>query len=325
MLFRRWVGKELAGGEFDASLSVVGPIPAMAVEPRAGLIKEIQIRSVAWRPSAWGRLIKRISLALNLRQHLLVALEKKTLRDPQVGRIICISRMIQDQCRRHYQIPDERMTHIPNAVKPISATDAEMAAWRTEWRARWQADGGRSVFLFPALDSRRKGLTPLLHALALLVRENPDLPVMLVLAGNIHESHRKLISQLKLDLYVRDAGYHRDLRPLYAAADVAVLPTYYDTFARVGIEAFMLRRPVITTAYDGAAEMVLSPEGPRGRVVADPDDHAALAQAMRELCDPDERARCVSRIGSIGTQYTTGRHVERLLEVLGGLAESRRT
>ena len=322
LYFRHWVRSQLAAGEFDASLSVAGTIPAAAVEPRAGLIPDIQSRSLAWRKPGLSRLLKRVFLTLNLRQHLLRKLERKTFHDPTVRHIVCISRMIEGRCGELYPAAAAKRLHNPNAVKPVSATAEEMAGFRQKIRREWNVADAQTVFLFPALDSRRKGLTPLLHAFALLRREHPKVGAILVLAGRVHASQKPLIDQLGLTECVRNVGMIPDPRPLYAAADVTVVPTYYDTFARVSIESLLLGRPALTSAFDGAAELVApmpDPSTHRGRVIANPDDHAALAQAMFELCDPAERARCMTALGaSVISEYTTARHVDRLLELLAG-------
>jgi glycosyltransferase involved in cell wall biosynthesis len=100
LFFRRWVGRKLRK-KFDASLSVTSSIPAMVVQPRAGLIPDLQTRSVAWRRSAGERKLRQFVLAINFRQKLLRSLEARTFRDPRVKHIACISNMIcrHRQCR----------------------------------------------------------------------------------------------------------------------------------------------------------------------------------------------------------------------------------
>ncbi len=328
LLFRRWIRKQLRqsivngqsaiGNPFDASLSVSSLLPAQVLEPRAGLIRAIQSRSLAWRSNAFSRLMARIIHFLNIRAHLLLALERKTLRDPAIQHIACISRFMLDQSAHYYPAVANKLVHIPNAVKPVSATPDEIAHWRHLHRQSWSAAANQTVFLFPSFDSRRKGLTPLLHAFALLRKNHPQTPALLVLVGRIHHSHHALMGKLGLFHHTRIVEPLNDLRPCYVAADVTVLPTYYDSFGRVVIESLLLGRPAITTAFAGAAELVAPPPPahPRGRVIADPDDQAALARALFELCDPQERSRCVAGAETIAQTYTTTHHVDLLLPLL---------
>ena len=64
-------------------------------------------------------------------------------------------------------------------------------------------------------------------------------------------------------------GARPDVRQLYLAADVCVLPTYYDPCSRTVLEALSLGVPAITTAYDGAADCIR--EGEHGFVLESPE------------------------------------------------------
>jgi glycosyltransferase involved in cell wall biosynthesis len=104
---------------------------------------------------------------------------------------------------------------------------------------------------------------------------------------------------------------------LYAAADVTVLPTFYDPSSKVVIESLMLGIPAITTRYNGAAAFVLPEDGPpRGRVIEDPADDAALAAAMIELRDPAVHAACVAATAGLDQALSMKRHVDQLEQVL---------
>jgi UDP-glucose:(heptosyl)LPS alpha-1,3-glucosyltransferase len=77
-----------------------------------------------------------------------------------------------------------------------------------------------------------------------------------------------------------------DPRPLYAAADVLVHPTWYDPCSTACLEALAMGLPVLTTALNGASELM----GSRGGIVLeDPGNAESLAIAIRVLADPDLR------------------------------------
>ena len=63
--------------------------------------------------------------------------------------------------------------------------------------------------------------------------------------------------------------------PYYAAADVFVLPTFYDPCSLSVSEAAASGLPSVTTRFNGAAELLT--EGVDGFVISDPADDAELA------------------------------------------------
>jgi glycosyltransferase involved in cell wall biosynthesis len=76
---------------------------------------------------------------------------------------------------------------------------------------------------------------------------------------------------------------------LIAAADIAVIPSRYESFGLVAVEAMMFGKPVISTTAGGIPEVV--EHGVTGLLVP-PGDAQALADAMRGLIDDaDLRAR----------------------------------
>src|SRR5262249_2640282 len=70
----------------------------------------------------------------------------------------------------------------------------------------------------------------------------------------------------------------------YAAADVFVFPTFYDSFGLVATEAMASGLPVVCSAAAGAAELI--EDGVNGLIVNDPwGDSTALADALGRLVD----------------------------------------
>ncbi len=69
---------------------------------------------------------------------------------------------------------------------------------------------------------------------------------------------------------------------LAAGADLCVLPTRRDPCGLVILEALACGTPVVTTSRAGAAEVMEGGSGPWGRVLEDPEDAAALREALGE-------------------------------------------
>lgn len=76
-------------------------------------------------------------------------------------------------------------------------------------------------------------------------------------------------------------GSSMDMAPLYAAADCFALPTRYDTFSLVTMEAMASGLPVIVSRVAGVVEL-LSPDRDR-LVLENPEDTGVLAQHLQRL------------------------------------------
>jgi UDP-glucose:(heptosyl)LPS alpha-1,3-glucosyltransferase len=113
---------------------------------------------------------------------------------------------------------------------------------------------------------------------------------------------------------IRFLGPIDDMAPLFAAADALVHPTRWDACSLSTIEAGAAGLPVITTAKNGAAELIR--DGETGFVLADPEDVAMLAERMRRLLDPALRRR----MGAAAREASQGHDVranhEAVLSVL---------
>lgn len=310
---------------FDTSLSVTTAAPAAVVQPRGGTVVETQRRNVARRSTAAARAGKRMALMLNPKQRALLALERRTLADPSVRRVVAISAYVAAQLAQHHRVPASRVVQIPNAAwSPVGRGVQARAAWeplRRDERARLGLGDQDVAFLFAALNPGLKGW-PTLHAALLRVAAAAAPPgggrVVALLAGGFDDRDRRALEAQGLGPHTRVLGRCADLSPAYAAADAVVLPTWYDPCSKVVLEGLMAQRPAITTAFNGAAQWLAPAQGPpRGVVLDDPGDAAGLAHALTQLADPATRAAMSQACQGLEEQLGMDRHVEALEQVLG--------
>ena len=102
-----------------------------------------------------------------------------------------------------------------------------------------------------------------------------------------------------------------DVLPFYAAADVLVHPTRYDTGSRVVLEAPASGLPVITTHQNGAAEILT--DGKEGWVIASADGIEDLAEAMRKCLDPAWRKAAGEAALTLRPKLDIERHMDETI------------
>ena len=133
-----------------------------------------------------------------------------------------------------------------------------------------------------------KGINELVEAFVKLNKEYPY--TCLVLVG----SEEKELDPLKPETiksivecsFIDAVGSQSDVRPWFAASDVAVLASYREGFPNVVIEAGAMGLPQIVTDVNGSREIIK--EGENGTIIP-PKDSNALYEAMKRMLDADYR------------------------------------
>src|SRR5581483_8332591 len=149
--------------------------------------------------------------------------------------------------------------------------------------------------LIAAMNYRLKGLEPLLYACRRLLQRSEfrgrTVPFRLAVVGDPQFGrYEGLARRLGIDKHVHFVGHCAEMRNAYFAADFLVHPTFYDPCSLVVLEALACGLPVITTRFNGAAELLHPPQ--EGYVIDDPHDHDQLAWCMMQFLDTGRRAVC---------------------------------
>lgn len=148
-----------------------------------------------------------------------------------------------------------------------------------------------TFFLMVARMVRDKGVLEYLHAAEKLRAADPDLRFRI--AGFLDVENRTAITRAELMHWVERGivdylGPSDDIRPLMAAADCVVLPSYREGTSRVLLEAAALARPIVTTDVPGCREVV--DDGVNG-FLCEARDADSLASAMRRFAGLSADAR----------------------------------
>jgi len=197
-----------------------------------------------------------------------------------------VSQNVSADLQRFYHVSPACIDVIPNGFDPIQCNPARRARERTRMRASLGLRDDAVVLLFVANEYHRKGLKVLLHAMAALGNDN----IRLLLVGRMPlDSWTGLIDELGLHERVQYCGPTDDVAQYHAASDLFVLPTQYEAFGSVIVEALASGLPVITTALAGAAQAV-TPDV-NGMLQHDPDDERELLALLRTAVAPGTAQR----------------------------------
>jgi UDP-glucose:(heptosyl)LPS alpha-1,3-glucosyltransferase len=243
----------------------------------------------------------------------LLALERRVFRQTPV--IVAISRRGAAEIVQIHGVPAARLTVIYNGVDLGRFHPDNRARERPGARAEVGLSHDAWVVLFTGSGFERKGLGTAIEAVATL-RHRPA--HLLVVGKGEVRSYRSLAEQLGIGDRIVWLGPRPDVERWYAAADALVLPTLYEPFGNVHLEALASGLPVVTTTAAGGAEVV---GGDCGAVVP-PGDAKAVADALRRLRGAD-RDRLIAAARTAAEPFTYDRQVAGFERIYGRLPAAR--
>ncbi len=178
------------------------------------------------------------------------------------------------------------------------------------------ADGDRIVIAVARL-SPMKGLEYLIEAAACWQPRHPEIKVVIV--GDVafenekpyKERLQRKVRECGLEGTVFMTGLRRDVPDLLCQSDLLVLPSVYDIFPTVILEAMRAGLPVVATDVGGVPEMVR--EG-CGRLVP-PEQAEALAEAVVATLSGDYRTMGARAREVFLRDFTHDRYVRRTTDL----------
>lgn len=216
------------------------------------------------------------------RHQVILQMEGEYFRNNAPQLILCTSQQEVEDLAEFYAVPRERMRVVPNGFDPTQFSPKRRHELRALVRSEMGAGDGDFVLLMVANELQRKGFGETLHAMARL----RDPRVRLSLVGKAAPNHYgELIGRLGLEGRVRWHGPSDDVGRWHAGADALVLPTQYEPFGIVIVEALASGLPVVTTRLAGASVAIT--HGTCGLLQQDPRDIEELAELLRVITNAD--------------------------------------
>ena len=228
------------------------------------------------------------------RHRVLLAMESQYFRDSHPRHILCTSEREVADLSRYYDVDPALCTVVPNPFDPERFNAGRRARHRDEVRHRLGIGEDEVALMLVANELHRKGLAQTLEALA----RSEDRSMGLYVVGKAGlGAFRPLIDRLGLEDRVHDLGPSDDVGLQLAAADLMVLPTQYEPFGLVIVEALASGVPVLTTRLAGASSAVRP--GRTGLILEDPYDVDELTGLLDLAARSDLAAWGAAAAGSV--------------------------
>lgn len=200
--------------------------------------------------------------------------EKEMYHSPELKRVICNSEMVKREVMEDFGVESERISVIYNAIDNQRFFPAT-ALYREQLRQQYQIPIEAKCFIYVGSGFERKGLKAAIEAISCTHAH-------LIVVGQDKEQkkYQQLAYQLKSHERVHFLGMQKDTLPLYQMADGLLLPTLYDPFPNVVLEAMACGLPVITSYTCGGSEFI--EQGING-FVTDALDISAMISAIETI------------------------------------------
>lgn len=218
----------------------------------------------------------------------------------EAWRVITVSQYMARQAQQHFNVPPDKLDVIYNGVTlpdvpPL--TPAEQILFRTQYAAPEEQlvfSVGRIV--------HEKGIQVLVEAAPLILHQLPNTRFVVAGTGAYLETIKALTLARGVNQHFIFTGFITDdIRDkLYQVADVVVIPSLYEPFGIVALEAMAHACPVVVSQTGGLAEFVRPHETGILSVPGDPNSLAwgilhtlqqpqwaavRVANALREVQD----------------------------------------
>lgn len=200
--------------------------------------------------------------------------EQALYRSPQLKAIICNAELVKKEIIEEFGVEADKIHIIRNVVDHQAFSPCDEIT-KAVLRQQWQIPVNATCLIFIGSGFERKGLNAAIKAIA-----GTDRHLLVVGQDKKEKIYHDLCQRLNCQNRVHFLGMQVTTLPFYQMADGLLLPTLYDPFPNVILEAMACGLPVITTPTCGGAEFIV--DGQNG-FICDALDIAALRDAIMAL------------------------------------------
>ncbi|RLC29564.1 MAG: hypothetical protein DRH32_07160 [Deltaproteobacteria bacterium] len=241
--------------------------------------------------------------------------EKKGVTCHRLKKIMPVSSLVARELERLYNVPKGkiRLAYPGVSLERFDRYDRERC--RMEIRAMHGFSGDDLVLLFVGMNFEIKRLDLVVRSIAELKQNGKTgkVPGLLVVGKGDAKKYSRLAENCGIGGLVKFAGEQQDVVPYYLACDALAMPSVYDTFGMVVLEAMAACLPVIISENVGAKDIV--EPGIHGYVLPNDARPGNMAKVLTKLADTGKRTRMAAECRKRAERFSW----ERLADDLASL------
>lgn len=231
--------------------------------------------------------------------------ERQAFRSAGLKRVIAVSNFVRDDLIGEFGLAPEKTVTIYNGVDLDRFRPPLDPSARAAIRQKFIVPASARVVAFVGNGFARKGLGFLIEAWPLVAGG-----AFLLVAGSDRQTEKfvRRAHALNVGARVVFTGPQPNVEQIFHAADSFAMPSLFEPFGNVVMEAMASGLPAMTSAFSGVAEVI--PPSMRGFRVENPDDVGEVALRLGALFDAPASLAADAR--ATAEKFTWSRYAKEL-------------
>jgi UDP-glucose:(heptosyl)LPS alpha-1,3-glucosyltransferase len=260
----------------------------------------------------WRGVISATAMRITPYHRVQMLVERQAFRNPGLKRVIAVSNFVRDDLIREFGLAPEKTLTIYNGVNLDRFRPATGSSERAAIRQKFAVPSSARVVAFVGNGFARKGLGFLIEAWPLVVGG-----AFLIVAGADRQTDKfaRRARALNVGARVVFTGPQPKVETIFHAADAFAMPSLFEPFGNVVMEAMASGLPPMTSAFSGVAEVI--PPSMRGFRVDNPNDVGEVALRLGALFDAP--ASLANEARATAEKFTWSRYAKELNALIGSI------
>lgn len=236
-------------------------------------------------------------------------IERRGFTSPFLKTAIAVSNLVRDDLIREFHLAGEKVVTLYNGVDLAHFVPPRDDSARGEIRSALDIIDGAPIVAFVGNGFGRKGLRFLIAAWPKVAR---GAHLLVVGADQNSRWYQREAARLGVGARVHFAGAMSDVAQVFHGVDAVALPSLFEPFGNVVLEAMASGLPVLSSAQSGASEVL--PDAMQPFVVRDPSNAAEIAEKVNALLNAGPDLRGLARAAA--ERFTWESYAKNLMTIL---------
>jgi glycogen(starch) synthase len=208
----------------------------------------------------------------------------------EAWRVICCSHYMMSHVKWAFGLPSDKLSMVPNGVNPHTYDNLEKQDL-SDFRRKY-ALPQEKIVLYVGRLVYEKGIHILINAVPKVLAK-AEAKFIIVGSGYMQEQLSNIVRSMRLEHKVLFTGFvdEENLLKLQKIANVSVVPSLFEPFGIVALEAMAAKSPVVVSDTGGLGEIV---QHDMTGIKVYPNNTDSLAWGINKILTDDNYARTIA-------------------------------